>query len=162
MKAAADAAAAAAAAASAAASAAAATAAANATKAATAAAATAAANATKAANAANAAKPAPAAAAAPAPAPAQVQAPPKAVTLYQHCDYGGYKVRLTPGNYDLGDLVRLGVRNDDVSAISFEGGARAALFEHGGYGGKRWDLSFNVSCFVSYGFNDILSSIKVW
>ena len=82
--------------------------------------------------------------------------------LYQHCDYQGYQIRLSPGHYDLGTLNQLGMQNDDISAISFENGARAALFEHAGYQGRRWDLSGNVSCFVQHGFNDILSSIIVY
>ncbi len=77
----------------------------------------------------------------------------RSVTLYQHCDYGGYSVRLTPGNYDLNALQARGVWNDDVSSITFQGGASATLFEHN-FSGRQWDLSNNVSCFVQYGFND--------
>jgi len=85
-----------------------------------------------------------------------------AVTLYQHCDYGGYSVRLLPGNYDLHDLERLGVKNEDISSIKFEGGTRAVLYEHGGFQGRSLDLTSDVSCLVNHAFNDILSSIIVW
>ena len=86
----------------------------------------------------------------------------KAVTIYQHCDYQGYSLRLGVGSYNMGSLLGRGMQNDDISSITFQGGARAALFEHDGFQGRRIDFDTNVSCFVNYGFNDVLSSLVVY
>ena len=39
------------------------------------------------------------------------------VTVYQHCDYGGYAANLSVGSYTLSQLQALGVLNDDISSV---------------------------------------------
>lgn len=82
-------------------------------------------------------------------------------TVYQHCDYAGHAATLRPGRYDLGDLQRRGVRNDDLSAIRVAKGYEAILYEHAGFRGRKLVLRANDKCFVNNNFNDVVSSIVV-
>ena len=86
---------------------------------------------------------------------------PVEITLYQHCDYGGYAVRLGAGAYMLGDLQQRGVRNDDISSVRVSDTARAILYEHEGKRGRSLLLRGSLPCLVDQRFNDILSSVEV-
>jgi hypothetical protein len=59
-------------------------------------------------------------------------------------------------------LLRMGMQNDDVSSIRFQGGAVARLFEHDHFQGKTLVLNTDTDCFVNLNWNDILSSIQVY
>lgn len=94
-----------------------------------------------------------------APAPAPVAG--GGVTLYQHCDFQGYKVQLPQGRYSLAALRRLGLRNDDISSIRVGRGSAIAIFEHDGFRGRRLNFRGDVRCLVDHQFNDVLSSAVV-
>ena len=86
---------------------------------------------------------------------------PKVATVYQHCNYKGYRAGLSVGNYDLNQLKRLGIRNDDLSSLKIKAGYELIAYQHHHFTGRRWKLRSNDSCFVNKGFNDIISSIQV-
>lgn len=82
-------------------------------------------------------------------------------TVYQHCDYAGYKVNLAPGNYDLTQLNMRGIKNDDLSSIRVNAGYEITAYQHHHFGGRSIKLRSSDSCLVNNGFNDTISSIKV-
>jgi hypothetical protein len=63
------------------------------------------------------------------------------VTVYQHTNYGGYAVTLSPGDYNLGALSSRGVVNDDVSSVRVPSGCSATN------PGARHDAQFVPSVF---------------
>ena len=83
------------------------------------------------------------------------------VAVYKHCDFKGYKVTLAPGSYDLKDLKRRGVINDDISSLKVPRGFEVIVYEHHHFQGRKLKFRSNDSCLVNNGFNDRISSIKV-
>ena len=87
--------------------------------------------------------------------------PAGSVKVFQHCNFGGYSATLPIGTYDLAKLVSLGVRNDDLSSIQVPAGYKVTLYYHDKFTGTTLTRTQNDSCFVSSGFNDVVSSVKV-
>ncbi|MGB1309811.1 MAG: beta/gamma crystallin-related protein [Leucothrix sp.] len=85
--------------------------------------------------------------------------PPPKATVYQHCNFAGYKIRLAPGRYNLNTLKRMGMRNDDLSSMKVPAGYELVAYQHVNFGGKKIVLRGNDSCLVNNGFNDTISSI---
>merc|ERR1712054_639272 len=72
------------------------------------------------------------------------------VSVFQHCNYGGYRVNLAPGSYGMNALIRRGMRNDDLSSIQFHGsGCRAYLYEHAWFNGGVMTKTGNDHCFTN-------------
>lgn len=83
------------------------------------------------------------------------------VKVFQHCNFGGYSATLPVGSYDLAKLMSLGVRNDDLSSIQVPAGYKVTLYFHDKFTGTALTRTQNDSCFVTSGFNDVVSSVKV-
>lgn len=83
------------------------------------------------------------------------------ITIYQHCNFEGYAVSLPEGEFDLGNLVSRGARNDDISGIRVAPGYIATIYEHAAFRGRAIRLTDSDACLVNDGFNDIISSINV-
>lgn len=83
------------------------------------------------------------------------------VTVFQHCDYGGYAVTLKPGDYTLDALVSIGVKNDSISAIKVPKGLKAVVYENDHFDGKEWTFTESNPCIEDIEINDMISSIKV-
>ncbi len=91
-------------------------------------------------------------------------APPPPVnvaTVYQHCGFRGYRVSVPVGSYDLKRMRRLGIKNDDLSALSVLPGYRITIYEHAHFRGRSRTFGHNVKCLVKHGFNDKISSFIV-
>lgn len=86
-------------------------------------------------------------------------APPSKATVYQHCNYAGYKLSLAPGRYNMNTLMRMGMKNDDLSSIKVPSGYELIAYEHINFGGRKIVLRGSDSCLVNNGFNDTISSI---
>ena len=85
-----------------------------------------------------------------------------AATLYQHCGFGGYAVGLpAAGTYSMAQLLALGFRNDDVSALRVSSGFEAVLYSDDNLGGASLSVSADNSCLISTGWNDRTSSVVV-
>ena len=84
----------------------------------------------------------------------------KVVTVYQHCNYNGYRKGLPVGNYSLNDLKRRGIINDDISSLRVKRGYEAIVYEHN-FSGRKLQLRSDNKCLVDNNFNDRISSIKV-
>ncbi|MBN1410295.1 MAG: hypothetical protein JW969_05585 [Spirochaetales bacterium] len=83
------------------------------------------------------------------------------VTLYQHCDYGGYSAGFGAGSYNLSALQSAGVLNDDVSSVRVTAGYQVTLYADDNYGGSTLTLTGDASCLVNNGFNDLMSSVRI-
>ncbi len=83
------------------------------------------------------------------------------VTLYQHCDFGGYSASLNVGSYTLGQLQALGVANDDISSLQVQNGFQITMYQHDNFTGNVLVKTSNDNCLVNEGFNDDISSVIV-
>jgi hypothetical protein len=83
------------------------------------------------------------------------------VTVYQHCDYKGLSASLPPGRYLLHDLMKKGVRNDDLSSLKVPAGRTVHLYQHDGFRGRVWTYKHDQPCLVTTGANDVASSIII-
>ena len=83
------------------------------------------------------------------------------VTLYIHCSFEGKSVALSEGDYNLNDLIALGMPNDRASSIKVAEGFKAEIFLHKDFGGRSLSLTEDDACFVDDNFNDLLSSVKI-
>ena len=83
------------------------------------------------------------------------------VTLYQHCNYGGYAVGLNPGSYSVGQLQALGVANDDISSLRIQSGYQVTMYQHDGFSGNSITKYGDDACLVDDGFNDDISSLVI-
>lgn len=83
------------------------------------------------------------------------------VTLYQHCDFGGYSASLNEGSYTLAQLNALGVANDDISSLRVQNGYRVQMFQQSNFTGNTLTKSADDNCLVNDGFNDDVSSVIV-
>ncbi|VXD11539.1 glycosyl hydrolase family 18 protein [Marinoscillum sp. 108] len=83
------------------------------------------------------------------------------VTLFQHCDYGGYSASLNTGSYTLGQLQALGVANDDISSLQVQNGYQITMYQHDNFTGNVLVKTSNDNCLVNEEFNDDISSVIV-
>merc|ERR1711907_154726 len=82
------------------------------------------------------------------------------VSAFQHCNYGGYRINLKPGSYNMHQLKRMGMRNDDLSSVQVHGNCKATMYEHWNFTGKSKSWTRHDSCFTNDHMMSLLS-IKV-
>merc|ERR1712199_56725 len=82
------------------------------------------------------------------------------VSVFQHCNYGGYRINLKPGSYNMHQLKRMGMRNDDLSSVQVHGNCKATMYEHWNFTGKSKSWTRHDSCFTNDHMMSLLS-IKV-
>ncbi|MFD2036602.1 hypothetical protein ACFSKL_17490 [Belliella marina] len=82
------------------------------------------------------------------------------VMVYQHSNYNGWGVELSPGSYTTADLVALGVTDNDISSIKVPLGLKATLYAGDDFTGQAFDAGAGNIWFLS-SFNDMTSSIVV-
>merc|ERR1712178_100683 len=78
-----------------------------------------------------------------------VSKPSCSITLYQHCNYGGYGINLAPGSYNMNTLIAKGMKNDDLSSVRIHGSRRAILYQHINFGGASMTKDSDDSCFTN-------------
>ncbi len=83
------------------------------------------------------------------------------VTLFQHCNYEGYSVSLSEGNYTMSQLQTLGFVDNDISSIQVQQGYQITMYEHDNFTGASLIKSNTDDCLVNEGFNDTMSSAVV-
>ena len=83
------------------------------------------------------------------------------VTVFQHCNYGGYSAKLEVGSYTLSQLQALGIQNNDISSIQLEPGYQATLYQNNNFTGNSIVVTASDTCLVNEGFNDQMSSIVI-
>ena len=84
-----------------------------------------------------------------------------AVTLFEHCDFGGWAVGLVAGDYNAAQLAALGVPTDAASSLHVAAGYEATLFDGPDFTGDSRVLTAASACLVPDGFNDRLSSLRI-
>lgn len=83
------------------------------------------------------------------------------VSVFQHCNYGGYSATLPVGSYNTQALRTLGVNDNDLSSIRVPAGYKITLFNNDNFTGNSIVKTQDDSCLVNTSFNDMASSIKV-
>lgn len=94
-------------------------------------------------------------------APPPPPPPAHAAAVYEHCGYRGYMVKLRAKPYNIDQLRRKGVRNNDISGVWLAHGYKATLYTRPNFRGRAITIYKSVPCLVKYGFNDKLSSIII-
>ncbi|WP_271766027.1 carbohydrate-binding protein [Aquimarina algiphila] len=82
-------------------------------------------------------------------------------TMYQHCSYGGYGIDLGEGTYTRGQLIGLGIGDDDISSVKVQSGYQATLYFDDNFTGTSIIKTGDTSCLVNDGFNDQVTSIII-
>ncbi|RYE12238.1 MAG: hypothetical protein EOP51_31920, partial [Sphingobacteriales bacterium] len=90
-----------------------------------------------------------------------VVAPVSVGTVYEHCNFGGYAVNLSLGNYTAAQLVALGGKDNDISSVKVQSGYQMILYSEDNFLGTSLVISADNSCLVGNSFNDVATSIKV-
>jgi hypothetical protein len=83
------------------------------------------------------------------------------VSVYKHCNYGGYVTALGVGNYTLSQLQDLGVLNDDISSVKVNAGYQIQLYWDDNFAGTSLTLTADNTCLVTNGWNDKASSVRI-
>lgn len=81
------------------------------------------------------------------------------VTVYEHCNYGGWSAGYNLGSYDGNVMTSMGARNDAISSIKVAAGYEAVLYEHWDFSGASVVVSGDNACLSN--FNDKASSLLV-
>ena len=83
------------------------------------------------------------------------------VTLFIDCPLSGKSIDLGVGDYNVNDLVALGMPNDRASSLSVADGYKAEIFFDKDFGGRSLSFTKDDDCLVDDNFNDLLSSVRV-
>ncbi len=83
------------------------------------------------------------------------------VTIYQHCNYGGWSIQLDTGTFNSTAIREAGGLPDDASSIKVPFGYTVTVFSGDNFTGNSVIYTADDTCFVNEGFNDVISSIKV-
>ncbi|MFC4699995.1 glycoside hydrolase family 19 protein [Glaciecola siphonariae] len=86
---------------------------------------------------------------------------PSIVTVYEHCDYAGWRASLGEGNFNLASLGPRGFVNDKASSIRVAPGYEAVLFLDDNFAGRTVTIRGDDACLANNGMNDLASSIIV-
>lgn len=86
----------------------------------------------------------------------------ESVALYQHRGYDGYFKALPPGVYELSDLERMGVRNNDITGIRLAPGYNIAIYDGDKWTGDKKIISTDEYDLSNYGWNDRITSIEIY
>ncbi|KAA1243581.1 beta/gamma crystallin-related protein [Aquimarina sp. RZ0] len=81
------------------------------------------------------------------------------VTLYEHCNYVGNRIKLGVGDYP--NITNEGFKNDDASSLKIRSGFKITLYEHYNFEGRSITLTSDDNCLTAKTFNDEVSSMKV-
>lgn len=80
-------------------------------------------------------------------------------TVYEHVDYKGRSMQVTPGSYDI-DKIHQGIGNDVISSVRLNT-AEIVLYEHAGFEGRAVPITQSTPNLCDLNFNDKVSSIIV-
>ncbi len=81
------------------------------------------------------------------------------VTVYEHCNYGGWAASFNTGSYDGNVMTSLGGRNDAISSVRVAAGYEAVLYENWDFSGASVVVTGDNTCLSN--FNDRVSSLIV-
>jgi len=81
------------------------------------------------------------------------------VTVYEHCNYGGWSAGFNTGSFDVNAMNAVGSRNDQISSIRVAAGYEAVLYDNWDFTGASVTIRGDNSCISN--FNDRASSMIV-
>lgn len=82
-------------------------------------------------------------------------------TVYKDCNYGGYAVSLSTGDYTLSQLQAKGILDNDISSLKVQNGYEAVLYVNDNFSGSSVIITSDDTCLVDNSFNDIATSVKI-
>ena len=83
------------------------------------------------------------------------------VTIYQHCNYGGWAASYSIGSYTTADIEALGGVDNDASSLIIDAGYKIILYSEDGFEGDSITITSDNSCLVDESWNDVISSFKI-
>jgi len=83
------------------------------------------------------------------------------VTVYSDCNYGGRSAKLEVGDYNLAQLVKFGLGNNDISAVKVPAGMSITVFENDFLRGASASTSGDVQCIDSGDFANRITSVSI-
>jgi len=83
------------------------------------------------------------------------------VTVYSECNYDGISARLEVGDYNLAQLIKLGLRNNDISAVKVPEGMSITVYENDFLRGYSASTSSDVQCIDAGDFANRITSVSV-
>lgn len=83
------------------------------------------------------------------------------VVVYKDTNYNGRAVELAVGDYNMFQLLDKGLINDEASSVKIASGYRVTLYEDYNFTGKSIVLTADSNNLSTYGFDNIVSAIKV-
>ncbi len=96
----------------------------------------------------------------PYPQPIPPSPQPGRTCVYKHADMQGSSICLRRGQ-TIRNLANTGL-NDEISSIIIPSGIRVLLCEHADFGGGCYTFQRDNNNFANFGFNDMVSSIRVY
>lgn len=84
-----------------------------------------------------------------------------AVTVYKDCSYANAAARIDVGEYTLTQLKKLGMLDNDISAIKVAEGFKVILFDGDNFSGDSIQLTSSVDCLDAVFWNNKTTSMKV-
>lgn len=82
------------------------------------------------------------------------------VTVYGDINYGGSAVSLEVGEYNLSDMIAMGIPNDSISSLKVPFGYKVTAYQDANFAGEAKVYTSNTS-WVGNQYNDWVSSIKI-
>ncbi len=83
------------------------------------------------------------------------------VSLFQHCNYGGWEAIFDVGNFTSDAIRAAGGRPNDASSIKIAEGYKITVYRGDNFTGNSITYAGNDDCFVNEGYNDVISSFKI-
>jgi hypothetical protein len=93
--------------------------------------------------------------------PVEEITPENVVTIYQECGYSGYAVSLPVGNYNLEQLKKKGVRNNDISSVKVNSGIIIRLFDEDEFSGSSLSKIGQVKCLTADNWDNKATSFII-
>jgi len=83
------------------------------------------------------------------------------VTVYADCNYRGRSAKLVVGDYNLAQLKKYGIGNNDISSVKVPKGMGVTVFENDFLRGQSASSSSDVACIDSGNFANRITSVSV-
>lgn len=83
------------------------------------------------------------------------------VSVYESCNYSGFEANLTIGNYQLAQLRKKGLRNDQISSVKVSSGYIVTFFEGDNFEGESVVKVGQTECLTTEELNDQITSLII-
>ncbi len=83
------------------------------------------------------------------------------VTIYTDCNYGGLSAQLAEGDYNLAQLKKFGIGNNEISALKVPKGMTATVFDNDFLRGASASATGDIACLDQGDFANRITSISI-